>query len=220
MGKRVRGTTNFTPVIPKFYWDVETQEQRIKLMCYLIQELIEQLDDKDEQVEVNKNAIATINEYLDYLKSKNVDLWADKLEEVRNDLQGQINDLNLDYISLRELLTKLKVDLEHIITNMKVYDPTKGKFTSSVDANRRMLQLLSNPVDELLNCNEVSKLTVADAAEYKCGEYVNQAFNRVSEIPYQNTTAYMNVDVHKLTTIKLTTGKLGDAPEVVSEVSI
>lgn len=51
------GVTQFTPTIPKFYWDVETQEQRIKLMCRLIQNLIEGLDANDQQTEENRKAI-------------------------------------------------------------------------------------------------------------------------------------------------------------------
>jgi hypothetical protein len=33
--------TDLTPTVPKFYWDVKSQEQRIKIMCILIQQLIE-----------------------------------------------------------------------------------------------------------------------------------------------------------------------------------
>lgn len=40
--------TDLTPTVPKFYWDVKSQEQRIKIMCILIQQLIEGLDANDE----------------------------------------------------------------------------------------------------------------------------------------------------------------------------
>lgn len=82
MGKRVRGTTNFTPVIPKFYWDVETQEQRIKLMCYLIQQLIDEMDSKDEQVEQNTADIAELkNLFNKFIDSGFEDYYEDLLEK-------------------------------------------------------------------------------------------------------------------------------------------
>lgn len=34
------GFTDYTPTIPKMYWDVKSQEQRIKSMCELINKLI------------------------------------------------------------------------------------------------------------------------------------------------------------------------------------
>lgn len=39
---------NMTPVIPKFYYEVDSQEQRIKIICCLIQELIDGLQANDE----------------------------------------------------------------------------------------------------------------------------------------------------------------------------
>lgn len=39
---------NMTPVIPKFYYEVDSQEQRIKIICWLIQELIDGLRANDE----------------------------------------------------------------------------------------------------------------------------------------------------------------------------
>lgn len=38
---------SMTPTIPKFYWDVKSQEQRIKVMCCLIQQLIDGLEKND-----------------------------------------------------------------------------------------------------------------------------------------------------------------------------
>lgn len=39
---------SMTPVIPKFYYEVDSQEQRIKIICWLIQELIDGLRANDE----------------------------------------------------------------------------------------------------------------------------------------------------------------------------
>lgn len=37
----IAGATSFTPSIPKFYWDVDSQEQTIKNLCKVINTLIE-----------------------------------------------------------------------------------------------------------------------------------------------------------------------------------
>lgn len=51
-----------TPTIPKFYWDVKSQEQRIKVMCCLIQQLIDQYGSTDSQISKNTEAIKELQE--------------------------------------------------------------------------------------------------------------------------------------------------------------
>lgn len=51
-----------TPTIPKFYWDVKSQEQRIKVMCCLIQQLIDQYGSTDSQIQKNSDDIAELQE--------------------------------------------------------------------------------------------------------------------------------------------------------------
>lgn len=51
-----------TPTIPKFYWDVKSQEQRIKVMCCLIQQLIDQYGSTDSQISQNTEAIKELQE--------------------------------------------------------------------------------------------------------------------------------------------------------------
>lgn len=69
------GVTQFTPTIPKFYWDVETQEQRIKLMCKLIQNLIEGLDANDQQTEKNRLAIEELKQLFEEFKEHGFDTY-------------------------------------------------------------------------------------------------------------------------------------------------
>ena len=56
------GLTEFMPTLPKFYWDVETQEQRIKLICCLVQKLIDQYGSTDSQIQKNTKAIEELQE--------------------------------------------------------------------------------------------------------------------------------------------------------------
>lgn len=51
-----------TPTIPKFYWDVKSQEQRIKVMCCLIQQLIDQYGSTDSQISQNTETIKELQE--------------------------------------------------------------------------------------------------------------------------------------------------------------
>lgn len=53
---------SMTPTIPKFYWDVKSQEQRIKVMCCLIQQLIDQYGSTDNQINQNTEDIAELKE--------------------------------------------------------------------------------------------------------------------------------------------------------------
>lgn len=76
------GVTQFTPIIPKFYWDVETQEQRIKLMCRLIQNLIEGLDANDKQTEKNRLAIEELKQLFEEFKEHGFDdYYAAQIEQ-------------------------------------------------------------------------------------------------------------------------------------------
>lgn len=79
MGATIRGKTSMTPVIPKFYWDVDTQEQRIKLMCYLIQQLIEGLDEKDEQVNENTQAITELKNLFEKFQTSGFEDYYEEL---------------------------------------------------------------------------------------------------------------------------------------------
>lgn len=89
------GVTQFTPTIPKFYWDVETQEQRIKLMCRLIQNLIEGLDANDQQTEKNRIAIEEFKKAFEDFKENGFE------EYYKEQLVKWINDnVNLLYTEL------------------------------------------------------------------------------------------------------------------------
>ena len=58
--RQYQGIVGATPTIPKFYWDVKSQEQRIKIMCYLIQGLIESYESADIRITKNASDIAEL----------------------------------------------------------------------------------------------------------------------------------------------------------------
>lgn len=48
----IAGLTTFTPTIPKFYWDVDSQEQGIHQLCKTVQKIIDYLDTVTETVNI------------------------------------------------------------------------------------------------------------------------------------------------------------------------
>lgn len=91
------GVTQFTATLPKFYWDVETQEQRIKLMCRLIQNLIEGLDANDNQTETNRLAIEELKKTFEEFKEHGFDDYYK--EQVIKWIQDNINLLYTELTS-------------------------------------------------------------------------------------------------------------------------
>lgn len=63
--RQYQGIVGATPTIPKFYWDVKSQEQRIKIMCYLIQGLIDNYASTDSQISKNTKDIAELTARFD-----------------------------------------------------------------------------------------------------------------------------------------------------------
>lgn len=156
----VAGLTTFTPTIPKFYWDVDSQEQGIKQLCKTVQMLIDYLNEVAAQVNLD----------------------TDSIEEL-------LKEFNEEIPKLDARVTALEKALETLTTSLLVYDPTKGKYTNSMCQSRRMLQILGNPSDENLTVKTIadSGRTVADLAQVMCGAFVNDAFKRMAgiDMPYQ-----------------------------------
>lgn len=53
----IAGVTQFTPAIPKFYWDVDSQEQGIKQLCKTVCMVIDYLNQVADSVNIDKEAI-------------------------------------------------------------------------------------------------------------------------------------------------------------------
>lgn len=150
-----------TPVVPKFYLDVESPEQLIKELCIRLNGLYEYSNKQTEAI----NDLADV-----------VEKYQDTIDSTIPELTKRVEDL--------------EKALNTIITSMLVYDPTKGKYTASIDQSRRMLQILGTPDDVNLTVQTLndSKLTVQQWTKtYMCGEIINQSFKRMKnyKIPEQ-----------------------------------
>lgn len=62
------GFSAFTPTIPKLYWDVKSQEQRILNLFDLLNKLVCYADNMGAQIDINADDIATLKSELQNLK--------------------------------------------------------------------------------------------------------------------------------------------------------
>ena len=128
--------TEWTPVIPKLYWDVYSAEQRLKALC-------ERLSKSDQ--------------YMDYV-ADTVNGYSKELEE---DFAEEFAKLTADLESMREELIALVISIGEGSLD---WDVQHGYYTSSVDAMRDMFNdvtVHALTIEELNSYN----FTVQDIAD-------------------------------------------------------
>lgn len=234
-----RAFTDYTPTIPKFYWDVYSQEERLKKLCWeytkiiayldalckAFNELNDTIDSKlsdfekrvlEEVEQAIQEAVDNINKMFDDYKAEVDTKISDmdtKLDEAIKSQDSKINEaikaqdakIAEQDEKIAEMLEKYKmVDklegrideieeaLKTLVKSMLVYDPTKGKYTASVDQARRMVQILATPENAVLTVKTAGEgLTCEELSAYMCGEMVNSSFKRMAGIymPYQEVGA-------------------------------
>lgn len=116
----------YPPTIPKFYWDVKSQEQRIKTMCCYIQALCDYVDKLNEQDKKN---------YLDLYT---------KLIAVKSELEKLIEDVTAG---------QLQWDVQvggYMPSNVAQRDMFNDVTVHSITVSD--LNNLNMTVDELSNC--------------------------------------------------------------------
>lgn len=110
----IRGWQDYTPVIPKLYWDVESVEQRIKQLCREYDRIVHYLD------------------LIQQVASSN-----DK------ELQAQIDELADALATLQRQVDYLTEEIGLIAGDMPVWDPTRGLYSDSKEAMRNMYRELA-----------------------------------------------------------------------------
>lgn len=74
--------SQMTPTVPKFYWDVKSQEQRIKTICCLLQKVIDYADAVAEQTNANTSTIEELRElFAKFQESGFDDYYRAQIEE-------------------------------------------------------------------------------------------------------------------------------------------
>ena len=79
---------DYTPVIPKMYWDVDSQEQRIHNICATLHKLVCYADFLGENISINHNDIVKLQEdFKKFQESGFFDYYAAQIEEwIRDNL--------------------------------------------------------------------------------------------------------------------------------------
>ena len=75
------GFTAFTPTIPKFYWDVYSQEERIKAICMEAHKIITYCDANADAVNANMEEVKALKALFDrFMESGFDDYYAEQVE--------------------------------------------------------------------------------------------------------------------------------------------
>lgn len=127
------------PAVPALYWDVYSQEQRIKAIC-------ERIHKSDA--------------YMDYV-AKTLNSYAAELNE---DLANELETLQDEFDNLRKELIELVNELG---AGILTWDVQHGAYTSSVQAMRDMFNDVTVHAIDIQTLNAIDGFTVADLAE--CG---------------------------------------------------
>ena len=80
-----------TPTIPKFYWDVYSQEQRLKQICCELEKLMQYADMLGMNLNIDHEAIIELQEqFKKFMESGFFDYYAAQLEKWINDNMERI----------------------------------------------------------------------------------------------------------------------------------
>lgn len=106
---------NSGPVVPKLYWDVYSQEERIKKMC---------------------QEISKCTGYIDYL----ADIINNVVPDVNNQMEEWNTEITAELAQLRGELTKL---ITQLMGSSEDYDVTSGTLTATIYAHRNLFKWLT-----------------------------------------------------------------------------
>lgn len=80
------GWTEFTPTVPKMYWDVKSQEQRIKTLCMQVHKLVCYADMLGDKIGLNRKDIDELQaQFQKFMESGFDDYYAEQIEKWVND---------------------------------------------------------------------------------------------------------------------------------------
>ena len=80
------GFTEFSPTIPKLYWDVHSQEQRIHRICEMLDKIICYANFLGEKTDINIDEIEKLKaEFEEFKESGFEDYYLEQIEQWVND---------------------------------------------------------------------------------------------------------------------------------------
>ena len=106
--------TEYTPIIPKMYWDVYSAEERVKTLCMEYDRICHYLGD-----------VAT------------------HLNDQDTDIQTKLATITAHLSALDKITDELKTAFDQLTDNLPVYNPTNGKYENSTKTNRDIYRELA-----------------------------------------------------------------------------
>lgn len=90
----------YTMAIPKFYWDAESQEQRVKYLCMLYDKLMAYVDALKDNVNVDSEAIKELQDaFQKFMESGFDDYYAEQVEQwIAENLQKIIDAMTISTV--------------------------------------------------------------------------------------------------------------------------
>lgn len=138
------GWTSYTPVIPKLYWDVYSQEERIKRLCREYDKLTHYASMIAESVNELANDMNVALDEMDAKIDALIESVNEQLEQqtqrVDEMLQQQQKNVDMQLDELKQYVDKR---FDEISESQMLYDPTTGTYRPSKQSMRRVLQALS-----------------------------------------------------------------------------
>ena len=90
----------YTMAIPKFYWDAESPEQRVKYLCMLYDKLMAYVDALKDNVNVDSEAIAELQDaFQKFMESGFDDYYAEQVAQwIAENLQKIIDAMTISTV--------------------------------------------------------------------------------------------------------------------------
>ena len=131
------GWTTYTPVIPKLYWDIYSQEERIKRLCLQYDKLTHYAS---MIAEVLNDQTQNIDDILDAFQKKLDEQIAEQNQNIADQLAAQDAKVTAQ---LNAIMKYVQEQFEQIAEGQLMYDVTTGEYRPSIQATRRLFQALS-----------------------------------------------------------------------------
>lgn len=138
------GWTQYTPVIPKLYWDVYSQEERIKRLCM-------EYDKLTHYASMIADEVNELSSKLDTTLAEQQQVLADFQDKINAQIEEQ-NEQIAEQLEKQNALVDKKLDdmqkyidykFQQYAESMLVYDVTTGRYRPSMESMRRLFQALS-----------------------------------------------------------------------------
>lgn len=131
------GWTAYTPVIPKLYWDVYSQEERIKRLCKEYDKLTHYASMIAKTVNDLSNDVEAT---LDAFEKKLTEQLAAQDEKIAQQIAEQNAKVEAELAAMRLYIDQ---KFDEYAQGTQTYDVTTGTYRPSYQAMRRLFQALS-----------------------------------------------------------------------------